>query len=318
VSARADACFVALVVLAGVAASALAAALVALGAGGVTGLGAIVAGWFSACALLIAEARHVPLAALVTVLVVSVTAAMFGVGCVRVVAEQRTLARLGRSATRRVLFGEPVLVVPSRYLAAFCAGLRGPRVYVSDGLVRALPRDELEAVVRHEAAHAAALGPLKSTIARTLAGSFFWLPALRDLEATYALTAECAADRAAVESTSRRAVASALERVLESPSAPGFANLADARVATLLGARGAPRLVSRWRFAATMLALTLLGWLVAAQPRLSAAEHEHLDALAGSVLLHRFLWERLLVVMVVAASVAVRLHRRRRAGTTIV
>ena len=52
VKARADASFVALVVLAGLAAGAVGVTVVALGGSGVAGLGAVVAGWGSACVFL--------------------------------------------------------------------------------------------------------------------------------------------------------------------------------------------------------------------------------------------------------------------------
>ena len=81
--------------------------------------------------------------------------------------------------------------------------------------------------------------PLKSLLARVIARAFFWLPTLRDLEAVFTLTAELAADEVAVEATSQLTVASALDRVLDSSPAVGFANVADARIERLLDPRGA-------------------------------------------------------------------------------
>jgi hypothetical protein len=67
--ARADAVFAALVFISGCAAGAVGAAIAALGAGGLAGVGAVLAGWVSACVLFVLETRRIPvLVLLVTVI----------------------------------------------------------------------------------------------------------------------------------------------------------------------------------------------------------------------------------------------------------
>jgi Zn-dependent protease with chaperone function len=309
--ARADASFAALVVLAGIAAGAVGVAATALG-GGVAGLGALIAGWASACIFLVRETGRLPPDVLLLVILVTATLIVFAHTALRALLERRTLVRLTRSARETVLCGVPIRVVPSRRIAAFCAGVLRPRVYLTEGLVRALDVTELEVVVRHEAAHADMRAPLKSLLARVIARSFFWLPTLRDLEAVYTLTAELAADEVAVEATSQRTVVSALDRVLDSSPAVGFANVADARIERLLDpAVSPPQLVSRARLALTVVMLALVGWLAAARPHLTIAEQSHLHALAGTALVHGLVWERLVVVVLGAVGIVAWRRRAR-------
>jgi Zn-dependent protease with chaperone function len=81
---------------------------------------------------------------------------------------------------------------------AFCAGLLRPHVYVSTGAIHSLDREELEAVLAHEAHHARYRDPLRVFFARVLSESLFFLPVLRRLADRYAALAEVAADAAAV------------------------------------------------------------------------------------------------------------------------
>jgi hypothetical protein len=83
VKARADASFAALVVLAGLAAGAVAVTVVALGGGGVAGLGAVVAGWGSACVFLVRETGRLPPAVLLVVVLVSATLIVSRTRCCR-------------------------------------------------------------------------------------------------------------------------------------------------------------------------------------------------------------------------------------------
>jgi hypothetical protein len=311
---RADARLAALLLLAAGAAAAIGMSIAAVGRGGAAGLGALAAGWVSACLLLLRETVHVPPNALLLVVVVGATLAGFVATGVLVAAEQRALRRLCRAAQTAELFGEPVRVVPSRRLAAFCAGLLRPRVYVTQGLLAELERHQLEAAVRHELAHARARAPLKSLLARLVSRTFFWLPTLRDLEAGFVLSAELAADEAAVQATSRRAVAGALTRVLDSSvPAVGFAGAADARIQRLLEPdAAAPRMLSRARLGVTGVGLAAVAALATAPPDLEAAEQNHLHALAASALLHRLVWERLVVL---AALALVVMAAKRRPST---
>jgi len=103
-------------------------------------------------------------------------------------------ARLGLALDRaaRPLDGHPgASTYPDRRLAAFCAGLLRPRVYVTSQVVRDLDAEELVAVIAHETHHAHRRDPLRLFVVRSLADTMFFLPA------RYADLAELDADQAA-------------------------------------------------------------------------------------------------------------------------
>jgi Zn-dependent protease with chaperone function len=80
---------------------------------------------------------------------------------------------------------------------AALAGLLRPRLLLSDGLLRALDPGELEAVVAHECAHAAAGENPKRLLLRASPDPLALLPAGKRLRASFEEAAEAAADRAA-------------------------------------------------------------------------------------------------------------------------
>jgi Zn-dependent protease with chaperone function len=132
---------------------------------------------------------------------------------------------------------------------AFCAGLLRPRVYVSTGAVEHLGRDELEAVLAHEAHHARYRDPLRVFFARVLSDSLFFLPVLRCLADRYAALAEVAADAAAVRRHrgDTRPLAAAL-LAFEERADPAVVAIAPERVDHLLGER------PRWELPVALLA----------------------------------------------------------------
>jgi Zn-dependent protease with chaperone function len=313
VKARADAVFAALVFISGCAAGAIGVAIAALGLGGLAGIGALLAGWVSACVLFVLETRRIPTSVLLVAVLGTATMASLAWTVFRAGWEQRRFARLRKAARREIWEGHEVWLVPSTRAAAFCAGLIHPQIYLTHGLVDSLEDDEIRAVVRHEAAHAEAYVPLKAFVARLFARTFFWLPALRDLESSYTLTAELAADEAAIRATSKQAVAAALTRVLDaSVPAVGFANLSDARIDKLLDPGVAlPRMLSIPKLALTLAALAGVAVLAVHSPQIGNSEQTHLQTMTGAALLHRLLWERLLFVAALVAG-AVLVQRRRR------
>jgi len=82
----------------------------------------------------------------------------------------------------------------------FTQGLIRPRVWLSTGLLRQLARDELEAVLRHEAHHGVSHDPLKMLIANCLSRGLFFVPISRDLCQEYIVAKEIAADAYATQS----------------------------------------------------------------------------------------------------------------------
>ena len=149
---------------------------------------------------------------------------------------------------------------------AFCAGLLRPRVYVSEGALRALGDDELAAVVAHESHHAARRDPLRILVARAI-GDAYSLGALPRREQALA---ELAADAAAVRSGGRRAARGGAARVPRRR-----AGIAPERVDRLAGAppqrRGPARARGRRRrVIGALVVLLALGRAGARAPARSA------------------------------------------------
>lgn len=110
---------------------------------------------------------------------------------VRAPGRLRRAAALVRIADRVRCFADP-------RPGAYCAGLLRPTVWVSTGIVRRLRREELEAVLWHEARHLGRRDPLRLFVARVLASLLFAVPLIRELAERFELAAELDADRAAI------------------------------------------------------------------------------------------------------------------------
>lgn len=110
---------------------------------------------------------------------------------VRAPGRLRRAASLVRIADRVRCFADP-------RPGAYCAGLLRPTVWVSTGIVRRLRREELEAVLWHEARHLGRRDPLRLFVARVLASLLFAVPLIRELVERFELAAELDADRAAI------------------------------------------------------------------------------------------------------------------------
>lgn len=158
-----------------------------------------------------------------------------------------------------------VEVVDADESYSFTYGLVQPRVVVSRGLIDAVDVGELDAVLIHERYHVRNFDPIKVLIARTVPSTFFFLPALRDLQYRYLAGRELAADRSALRSCGREPLASALYRVVAGPApatigaaaAIGGRELLDARVTQLeQGREPDPPRISH-----TSMALTVAGSL---------------------------------------------------------
>lgn len=124
-------------------------------------------------------------------------------------------------------------------VAAFCAGLWRSRIYLTDTAALTLQTAELDAVLAHEAAHARRRDPLRRLLTRAAADVLFYLPLTTWLSGQQAERAELAADRAAIATAGRKAVAAALLATSTPATAPAaaapFDGAIDARIAQLSG-----------------------------------------------------------------------------------
>ena len=131
---------------------------------------------------------------------------------------------------------------------AFCAGLLRPRIYLSTGAVSILDSHELDAVIAHEAHHAAQLDPLRILLAAVLRDALFFLPIMRHVADRYGALAEIAADEAAVRHCSDRAALASAMLTFDARAPAGTVGIAPERVDHLLGQ--APR----WQLSLSLLA----------------------------------------------------------------
>jgi hypothetical protein len=323
VSERADILLAALLISAAAAAAAVAGAVAEIGVHGVLELGAVAVGIATACFLFAFEVRHLPPA----VVVLSLLAVGSTVRLVRALqatwSEQRLLRRLPTMAIDQTSFASlaataaavSIEVVPAASANAFCVGILRPRVLVTRGLLERLDEEEQRAAIIHELEHAAARGPLKVALARVVARTFFWLPALGDLLDRYILVAELEADRAAVKTTSRAALAGALLEVIEAPRTAGALGLADfaaPRIDRLFDPYAAlPPLLRRSSLVAALASVAGAAFLVACSPHLGVGESAQLHAMTVNLLVHH-VGDRLLGLAETAGIVAVVLLVRRR------
>ena len=155
--------------------------------------------------------------------------------------------RMERLAVAAGLSGR-VDLVDDGAVYTFCYGLRAPRVAVSRGLERLLDDDELLAVLRHEAHHAAFRDPLKILFSRTLASSLFFLPLAGALRNAFLAEKEICADGDARRSGDDMDLAKALVKMIggEQPTWPagvlaiGAFSPTEARIQHLLEPEESP------------------------------------------------------------------------------
>lgn len=192
---------------------------------------------------------------------------------------QSRFLRILRAIEETRIGGVPVTVIDGERVAAFCAGLLRPRIYVSAAALKVLSPAELAAVVAHEAHHRASRDPLRILVARALADAFFFLPVLRRISDRYRQLAELAADEAAAQAGQTPALASALLRFGErGREAAPVVGIAPERVEHLLGE--APR----WQLPLSVLTGSLvmvagLMGLILTAPILVASESISLAAI---------------------------------------
>ena len=322
-SERADILLAALLISAAAAGAAVAGAVADIGVHGVLELGAVAIGIVTACFHFAFEVRHLPAAVVVLSLVAVGSAVRLVRALLATWREQRLLRRLPTRAIEKTSFASlaaaatsvSIEVVPAASANAFCVGILRPRVLVTRGLLERLDEEEQRAAIIHELEHAAARGPLKVALARVVARTFFWFPALGDLLDRYILVAELEADRAAVKTTSRSALAGALLEVIDAPRTAGAVGLADfaaPRIDRLFDPHAAlPPLLRRSSLVAAVAWVGGAAFLIACSPHLGVCESAQLHAMTVNLLLHRA-GDRLLGLAETAGVVAVVLLVRRR------
>lgn len=129
--------------------------------------------------------------------------------------------RLARLAAELGIEGRLTYVADGEAYA-FCYGFLSPRICLSSGMARTLSRQELRAVLLHEACHLRHRDPLKVLVSRMVAGALFLLPVAAEMRDRYLVEKELSADAAVVEQLSPRPLAGALLKICRgTPRRPG-------------------------------------------------------------------------------------------------
>jgi len=224
--------FMAIVALAAVSA-ALAVAMVALD---ISGNGASIDAMLAACRRMIAPGPSA--GSLLVVLLASLSLAVLACSARSAWRQLRAQRRfLGDISVRAELRHGPFtasLIDDERRLA-FCAGFRRPRIFLSTGTRAALDDRELDAVLAHEAHHAARRDPLRLLIVRVLSDGLFFLPVMRHMRKRYVDLAEVAADAAAVRHCGDRAALAGALLQMGHSAGPEVVGIAPERLDHLLG-----------------------------------------------------------------------------------
>lgn len=164
-----------------------------------------------------------------------------------------------------------IVVVASSQPVAFCFGFLRPRICLTSGLIERLNPDQLKAVLSHEVYHRQQYDPLRILLIDTVSAVLFFLPVFQEWGEITKVRMELAADRYAVSTVGKPALAGALHRILSeggtsSPVMVGAAiaglNTNALRVASLLGERTVPLLISAPGFLQSSFSLGVLCLLV--------------------------------------------------------
>lgn len=153
---------------------------------------------------------------------------------VRLLRPAGAMPEMLRSALRELeILEKTVSVIPSMDRLCFCAGLLRPRIYISDGALQALSREELVAVMIHERHHLRKFDPLRSALLRALKNALFFIPVVHYLEKRHEVAKEVSADAEAMRrGQGKLFLASALYKLSEArySGIPALSLFADKKV----------------------------------------------------------------------------------------
>ncbi len=121
------------------------------------------------------------------------------------------------------LDGKRIVEVRDASPVVFCFGLWNPKICISNGLIKILQREELEAVLLHEVSHMSAKEPIKLFIIKLFYGIFFFLPGLKTYVNKYVTFSELAADERATNNfTERSKLARAIYKISQAEERRAF------------------------------------------------------------------------------------------------
>lgn len=197
--------------------------------------------------------------------------------------ESVTMPIVLHAALQRVGVSLRVRVVQTDEIVALCYGFIRPKLIFSSGLVEAMEPEELEAVVRHELAHARRFDPLRNLAARSLSTSLFLFPLSGSIARAFVCQSEIRADGEVVSQMNGQVLplASALQRTLNARGTFDSASLSigglsatDVRIDRLLGLNTSPGALiappGRLQTAAFVIASTALTCMLLASAHMAS------------------------------------------------
>lgn len=149
---------------------------------------------------------------------------------------QSSFTTRGFSWYQRTVTTENIAVVNDQAAYAVTVGFFQPRIFLSRGLLKLLTKSEIQAVIKHEVAHARGRHPLLRALTAAVAKTFFFLPWLQTWTEVARAQQEIIADASASNGyRSVQPLASALVKLSASPVMAGVAwTPLEARVDQLL------------------------------------------------------------------------------------
>lgn len=135
-------------------------------------------------------------------------------------AQAGRLSSFAEGHLSREICGIPAVVIPGDEVILFAAGARRSRMFVSEGAVASLTRDQLHAALLHERAHIERRDVAWRSGLAVIDKAFGRLPGVAGSVRQLALRAECQADRRAIAmGAERRALFEAIVAAAGAPSA---------------------------------------------------------------------------------------------------
>lgn len=109
-----------------------------------------------------------------------------------------------------------VYVVKTNKLLAFTSGILRYKIFISEGTINILKKEELDAVILHELYHVRNLDPLKNILNQFMEQSTPWFPYKKQLYQNYVAISELSADTFASENmNSNSSLLKALDKLID-------------------------------------------------------------------------------------------------------
>lgn len=187
--------------------------------------------------------------------------------------EQLSTSKRIKFIQKRLNVTGKILILNDAKPVAFCFGIRNPKIYLSQGLLKLLNNQELEAVVRHEKHHLEQKDNLILLVLSVMTSLFPFFPVLKDIILHYRVNREKSADKAVVKGMQNAdSIVSVLKKLILYEPNPAFvmtSNLAESdtleeRIKALVSKKSSrPKLSVQNMFISLLSVVAMYGLLLA-------------------------------------------------------